>query len=95
MIRKLIFAAALLIPSIPYAANPSASFSDQVVPAGSDPAIPAEAQPAGFTTLAANFDFSQSFYATQSNWYDCDGNLPNRVWRQGNPGLSLNNPRNR
>jgi hypothetical protein len=94
MIRTLFFGAALLVPGVPYAANPSASFSDQSVPSGSDSAIPAEAQAAGFTTLAANFDFSQSSYATQSNWYDCDGSLPNLLWHQGNPGVSLNNPCN-
>ena len=35
--------------------------------------IPAGAQAAGFTHCAANYDFSQPFYATQSNWLNCAG----------------------
>jgi glucuronoarabinoxylan endo-1,4-beta-xylanase len=37
MIKQLVFTALLLAPGIAFAADPSASFSDQVVPAGSDP----------------------------------------------------------
>lgn len=71
MIRKLVFTAALLAPGVAYAANPSAAFSDQVVPAGSDPiacaigpaytgSIPAPAVAAGWTTCVANYDFTTS-----------------------------------
>jgi hypothetical protein len=35
--------------------------------------VPAGASAAGFTTCAANFDFTQSFFATMSNWLDCAG----------------------
>ena len=43
----------------------------------SDPTLPTEAANAGFTTLAANYDFSQPLYATQSNWLDCTGSSAN------------------
>jgi hypothetical protein len=70
MIRQLVFAAALLAPGAAYAANPSATFSDQVVSAGSDPIacdigppytgqIPAGAVRAGYTHCAVNLDFTQ------------------------------------
>jgi hypothetical protein len=87
MIRKLFIAAALLALGVAYAVNPSALFSDQVVAPSSDPAIPTDAQAAGFTTRAANFDFSHPGYAMQSNWYDCDGSLPNPLCHQGMPEL--------
>jgi hypothetical protein len=53
---------------------------------------PTEANAAGFTTLAANYDFSQPFYATQSNWLDCSGALtgtsvPGAIWHWGSPGF--------
>lgn len=35
--------------------------------------IPAGAQAAGFTHCAANYDFTQPFFATMSNWLDCAG----------------------
>jgi hypothetical protein len=47
---------------------------------------PAEAAAAGFTTLAANYDFSQPLYATQSNWLDCVGNNTSLPWHVGTPG---------
>jgi hypothetical protein len=71
MIKRVLFSAALLVPGTAYAANPSASFTDQVVPAGSDPiacdvgtpyigSIPAPARAAGFTHCVANYDFTQT-----------------------------------
>src|ERR1700730_17424147 len=65
----------------------------------SGPTPPAEAVAAGFTTLAANYDFSQPFYATQSNWLDCTGALtgasvPSATWHWGNPGLRPSLPCN-
>ena len=54
--------------------------------------VPTEAANAGFTTLAQSWDFSKPLYAVQSNWYDCDGSLPNVLFHQGNPGVSLKNP---
>jgi hypothetical protein len=71
MIRSLLFTAALLVPGLAYGQNPSASFTDQVVPAASDPiacdvgtpyigSIPAPAQAAGFTHCVANYDFTQT-----------------------------------
>ncbi len=87
MIKKLFFAAALLAPGLVYAADPSANLSVEIVPAGSDPAVPAQAAAAGFTTLAANFDFvnnTMCVYDGRSpacvaaspttNWLDCTGN---------------------
>jgi hypothetical protein len=91
MIKKLVFMAALLMPSLAYGANPTADLSVQIVPAVSAPAVPLPAQAAGFTTLAANYDFTQPFYATQSNWLGCkplDGN--DHQWFQG--GVITGNP---
>jgi hypothetical protein len=56
--------------------------------------VPTEAANAGFTTLAQSWDFSKPLYAVQSNWYDCNGSLPNVLFHQGNPGVSLKNPCN-
>jgi hypothetical protein len=64
MKRKLFFAAMLLAPSLAYGAD----LTVQVVPAASSPAAPAGAQAAGFTTLAANYDFTQPL---PSNWLGC------------------------
>jgi hypothetical protein len=50
--------------------------------------IPAGAQAAGYTTCASNFDFSLSFYATQSNYLTCYGNGSppyNTIWYQEYP----------
>ena len=87
------FIAALLVPGLAYAENPSADLSVQIVPAG--PQVPAGAQAAGFTTLAANYDFSQPKYASQSNYLTCGvlssnaGSVTTDFWQEvdGN-GLS-------
>jgi hypothetical protein len=88
MIKKLIFTAALLVPSLAYGQNPSADLSVQVTPAGSGPpnsitcaigpnytgSIPAQASAAGYTTCAANYDFTNaSVYnnANMSTWLSC------------------------
>jgi hypothetical protein len=82
MIRKLIFAAALLAPGVASAANPSASFTDEVVQAGSHPIacdigppytgqIPAGAVRAGYTHCAVNLDMTQFTNANQV--IDCLG----------------------
>ncbi len=59
------------------------------------PAVPAPANQAGFTTLAANYDFSSSFYATQSNWLTASvtntDNTP-RSWFQGTNFYGSNPP---
>jgi hypothetical protein len=74
MIKKLLFTAALLVPGATYAANPSGSLSDQVVSAvpviaavtacaigpNYTGSIPAPAQAAGYTTCAANYDWSST-----------------------------------
>ena len=44
--------------------------------------LPADAQAAGFTKCAANYDFTQPFYATASNWLDCAG-ATTPQWFQG------------
>jgi hypothetical protein len=77
--------AVLLAPDLAYCANPSANLSVQVVPAAS---VPAGAQAAGFTTLAANYDFSTTAYADpNTNWLDCNNNDPTKVWHKGSPGV--------
>ncbi len=68
MIKKLVFIGALLVPGLVYGANPTANLSVQIVPGGSTPAVPPGAQAAGFTTLAANYDFTQPMPA---NWLGC------------------------
>jgi hypothetical protein len=89
MIKKVLFIGALLVPGLAYGANPSAPLSVEVVPAGSAPAIPAAAQAAGFTTLAANYDFSTPFYATQSNWLECNrASSATNQWYLGNGGFT-------
>ena len=82
--------AALLIAAAPLAlaANPTATLTVQVVPTSSTISPPAAAAAAGFTTLLANFDWSnnslcatttgassQSCVAASpaSNWLDCAG----------------------
>jgi len=79
MKKTLLIAAMLLAPSLAYGANPTAG----------SPA-PAGALAAGFTTLAANYDFSQALYATQSNWLDCNGTNDSLPWHSGVPGLGPN-----
>ena len=63
-------------------------------PAQAREKVPTEAANAGFTTLAQSWDFSKPLYAVQSNWYDCNGSLPNVLFHQGNPGVALKNPCN-
>ncbi len=47
--------------------------------------MPAEAQMAGFTTLALNYDFSLPLYATQSNYLDCTLTNRSLPWHWGGP----------
>jgi hypothetical protein len=58
------------------------------------PAIPPEAQAAGFTHCAGNWDFSQPLYAMLSNWFDCDGSGSTLLWHKGSAGVSFPNPCN-
>jgi hypothetical protein len=92
MIKKLILMIALSFPGLAYGENPSASFSDQVVSAGSDPiacdfgvpysgSIPAAAQAAGFTHCAANYDFTTAAFSNPHVWLGsgngaCNGTNP-------------------
>jgi hypothetical protein len=87
MIKGLFFTAALLMPSLAYAGNPSANLSVQVVPAGMQVA-PAGAQAAGYTTLAFHSDFTQPFYTNLSNWLDCAGATSPQWWIAGGNGHS-------
>jgi hypothetical protein len=79
MIKKLIFTAALLVPSLAYGNNPSANLTVQVKPPLGPPnsiacdigppytgSIPAAAAQAGFTHCAANYDFTQTQSFTDS-----------------------------
>jgi hypothetical protein len=87
MRKYLLFAAVLLAPNLAY----SADLSVQAAPASSDGiacdigpkytgAVPAAALAVGFTHCAANYDFSNSFYATRSNWLDCAGAANPQWW---------------
>ena len=91
MIKELFFAVVLLAPTLAYSGNPSGDLSVEVVPASSNGiacdigpnytgSIPAAAQAVGFTHCAANYDFSNSFYATRSNWLDCAGAANPQWW---------------
>jgi hypothetical protein len=90
MLKNLFFAAALLLLAlgVAFAASTSATLSILVVPSGGGPTPPTQAAAAGFTTLAANYDFSQPSYATQSNWLDCGGNNASLIWHWGSPGIT-------
>jgi hypothetical protein len=81
MIKKLFFIAALLMPGLAYAGNPSANLPVQIVPPQSGPPVPAPAAAAGFTQLAINSDFSLPKYATLGNWLDCAGANPPEWWQ--------------
>jgi hypothetical protein len=91
MIKGLFFTVALLAPGLAYGGNPSGDLSVEVVPASPNGiacdigpaytgAVPAAAQAAGFTRCAANYDFSNSFYAARSNWLDCAGAANPQWW---------------
>jgi hypothetical protein len=55
--------------------------------------VPAPATAAGFTHCALNYDFSQAFYAVQSNYLDCGNNDPTKPWHWGGPfGTALQGP---
>jgi hypothetical protein len=82
MIKRVFFTAALLVPGLACAGNPSADLTVQISPTGSVATPPAGAQAAGFTTLAADFDFSNTTMcigsscvpaSPLSNWLDCAG----------------------
>jgi hypothetical protein len=92
MIKQLFFTAALLVPGLAYGGNPSADLSGQIVPAEQDPTPPPQAAAAGFTTLAANFDWANGQLCVgtncvaaspASNWLDCTGNDATRFWHGG------------
>jgi hypothetical protein len=100
MKKKLFFAAMLVAPSLAYSANPSADLSVKVVPPSSNGiacdigpnytgSIPAAAQAVGFTHCAANYDFSNSFYATRSNWLDCAGATNPQWWNLSYAGTAV------
>jgi hypothetical protein len=84
MIKKLLLTAALLAPGLAHG-DVSAPYpggqSQPVVPAS---AVPAPAQAAGFTTPVIQSDFTQSKYANQSNWLNCNPtgpfSIPNPEW---------------
>lgn len=80
MIKTLFFTAALLMPGLAYAGNPSTTLSGQIVSAASEAcdygpnyagSVPAPAQAAGFTHCAANYDFTTRTFTTLSNWLSC------------------------
>jgi hypothetical protein len=89
MIKQLFFTAALLVPGLAYAANPSATLSVQVIPAGPNnpPAPPAQAAVANFNTCVICMDFTAPTggvwvngaqpagvnSAQPNTWLDCAG----------------------
>jgi hypothetical protein len=80
MIKKVFFMAALLVPGLAYAGSPSADLSVQVVPAGPNPAVPAPAAAAGFTTLALNADFTSPAYSNKSTFVNECGATATPRW---------------
>ena len=48
--------------------------------------VPAAAAAAGFNTCAANFDFTNPFFATLSNWLDCAGAATPILWNSPGAG---------
>jgi hypothetical protein len=88
MLRKLFSTAALLVAGLAYACSASTDLSAQIVPAGSNRAVPAPAQVAGFTLLAFESDFAQPFYGSASNWLDCAGASAPQWFRGAWPGFS-------
>jgi hypothetical protein len=98
MIKQLVFTAALLASGAAYAANPSATFSDQVIPAGSNriscgssPLGDAAADVAavGFTTCALYSDFTTPIPNTvgtglTDGWLNCNQtDTPTATWYWG------------
>jgi hypothetical protein len=108
--KKLLFMAVLLVPGLAYGQNPSAELSVSVVPTsngiacGVGPAyvgsVPTPAQTAGFTTCAANYDFTSSSnftfggktfnFSTVSTWMSCGTTSASNsqpLWFQNNRSL--------
>ena len=90
--KTLLLLAMMMIAAVPaFAAGPTATLQAQIVPVpAGGPGAPAVAQAAGFTTLAANFDFSQPAYATQSNWMDCSQTNNAVTWHNFFPSNACN-----
>ena len=96
MIKKLFYIAALLLPGLAYAGDPSADLPVQVVPSGGGiacdvgpnaPPVPAPAQAAGFTHCALNMDFTTSAVDGNGvNWQN-----PNTWLAECNGSLPVNN----
>lgn len=100
MIKRLLFAAALLVPGLAYGGNPSANLSIQVVPAttggtcgsitgqaGTDAAV------AGFNTCALYNDFTTAIpnsvgTGLPAGWLNCNGRTTdtNAVWNNNSIG---------
>jgi hypothetical protein len=96
------FIITLLVSALAHGA-PTATLDVQVVPAeppsgiacanGQTPfsgSVPVGAENAGFTTCAYNGDFSNSFYATQSNYVDCHQTQPSLLWHNVFPSNVCN-----
>jgi hypothetical protein len=96
VVKRLLMVVALLAPAVAYGSDPGNDLSVPILPAaspapppsGGGPSPPTEAAKAGFTTLAANYDFSTSTYARQSNWLDWTGTNTNSnfLWHNSWPG---------
>ena len=91
MNKTLFFIAALVAPGLAYGADISAPLSGQIVPAGSDPAVPAPAAAAGFTTLLLDADFTNGQICVSgscvaaspvTNWLDCAGTDNTKAWHK-------------
>jgi|SRR5215469_6505363 len=85
MIKRLLFFAALLLPSLANGGNPTADLSVQIVPSGSggscSPSGPAtdaanDVAAAGFSTCDMNLDFTSA--NLPSNWLDCNNGPSNQ-----------------
>jgi hypothetical protein len=107
IVKKLLFTAAVLVPVTAYAANPSAVFTDNVVPAGSNGiacgtpvgAAAADIAAIGFNTCAFYSDFTTAIPNTvgtglPQNWLNCNGDTTPAVWYWGSfPQYGYNNLR--
>jgi hypothetical protein len=67
MIKRSLFALALLAPCLAYSAHPRGTVSVEVVPAGAAPTPPVQAQAQGFRSLAFDGDMTKGFDVSCAN----------------------------
>ena len=78
-----------LIPVTGQAGTATANLTVNLTQVG---VVPPVAANAGFTTLAANYDFSSPSYADpNTNWLDCNDSDNSKIWHLGSPGVPAGN----